>query len=73
MYDILSANQAAKVIGCTPQKVRERLKRKIWTFGVYIPKSKTGFKQNNYDISKKELAEFLRISEEELEKRLAEK
>ena len=71
MYDILSANQAAKVIGCTPQKVRERLKRKIWTFGVVIPANKTGHCQDSYEISKKQLASFLRITDDELEKRIS--
>ena len=71
MYDILSANQAAKVIGCNPQKVRERLKRGLWDFGEVIPASKSGLQQDSYEISKKQLANFLRITDKELEERIS--
>lgn len=70
MRDFLSADRAAKVIGCNPQKVRERLKRKIWDFGTVIPAEKAGCQTNGYDIHKKELARFLKITPEELEERL---
>lgn len=70
MRDILSAAQTARVIGCDPHKVRERLKCGIWTFGKYIPAEKTGKKQDCYEINAYSLAEWLRISMEELEKRL---
>ncbi len=40
MRDILNAVQTARVIGCDPHKVRERLKCGIWTFGEYIPAEK---------------------------------
>ncbi len=40
--DILSAREAAKILGCDPQAVRERIRLGIWTFGECIPKSKTG-------------------------------
>ena len=36
MQDILNSSQAARVIGCGPQKVRERIKRGIWTFGTIV-------------------------------------
>ena len=42
--EILSAKQAAKILGVSPQCVRERIKRGIWTFGEMIPKEKTGNK-----------------------------
>ena len=34
--DILNASQTAKVIGCSAQRVRERLKRGIWDFGTVV-------------------------------------
>lgn len=40
--EMMSAQAAAKILGCSPQAVRERIKRGIWKFGEYIPKSKTG-------------------------------
>lgn len=39
--EIMSASAAAKVLGCSDQAVRERIKAGIWKFGEYIPKSKT--------------------------------
>lgn len=70
MRDILSSTQAAKVIGCAPQKVRERLKIKRWTFGVWIPKKETGHKKDDYEVNKYQLADFLGISVEEVDRRL---
>ena len=70
MKPILSASEAAVVIGCTPQKVWERLKRNIWTFGRVIPKAKTGQTQNSYEIIARDLAKYLSITDGELEERL---
>ena len=33
MKEILTAAEAAREIGCTPQKVRERMKRGLWDLG----------------------------------------
>ena len=71
MYDILNAAQTARVIGCGPQKVRERIKRGIWTFGVAIPPKQSGNTENSYEINKVALAEWLRISVEEVDRRVA--
>lgn len=70
MKEILSAVQTARVIGCDPKKVRERLKNGIWTFGEYIPAERTGKKQDCYEVNAYGLAEWLRISTGELERRL---
>ena len=71
MSELLSANQAAKVIGCSPQKVRERLKRRIWTFGRHISKKDLGNEyKDEYNISINKLADFLGISREDVIKRL---
>lgn len=40
--EIMSASQAAAILGCSAQMVRERIKRGIWKFGEHIPKSKSG-------------------------------
>jgi len=57
---IISAKQAAEMIGCDPQKVREHLKRGIWTFGIYVPKSKTGKAKNEYLINRAALERYLK-------------
>ena len=68
--DILNAKQAAKVIGCTPQKVRVRLKRNIWTFGTVISAKDSGNKMDAYEINKGSLSRFLGIDREEIDRRL---
>ena len=60
---LLSAQEAAKIIGCSPQMVRERIKRGIWTFGEVIPKSKSGNAQNSYLINRQKLMRYLCIEE----------
>lgn len=40
--NMISASEAARILGCSPQMVRERIKRGIWKFGEYIPKEKSG-------------------------------
>lgn len=71
MYDILNAAQTARAIGCGQQRVRERIKRGIWTFGVAIPPKQSGNIANSYEINKVALAEWLRISVEEVDRRVA--
>lgn len=72
MRDILTANQAAKVIGCDSQKIRIRLERNIWKFGRVISVKETGNKQKAYEINKRDLAGFLKIDLDEVERRLSE-
>ena len=55
MKDILSANQTARIIGCAPQMVRERIKRGIWTFGTVVTAKEAGNTQNSYEINKRAL------------------
>lgn len=69
MIDILSAAQTAKIIGCSAQKVREKIKRKKWP-GEYIPKKESGCKLDRYEINIQELSDFLKITREEAERRL---
>lgn len=68
MKQILNACQAARIIGCSPQMVRERIKRGIWTFGKYIPKEKTGRKNDTYEIILNDLYKYLSITEKQQER-----
>ncbi len=71
MKDILTANQTARVIGCGPQRVRERIKRGVWTFGSVVTRKESGNAQKNtYEINKHKLADFLGIPVEEVDRRL---
>lgn len=70
MRDVLNAVQAAKVIGCGPQKVRERIKRGIWTWGTVVTAKEAGNLNNGYEVNLQELADWLHISREEVERRL---
>lgn len=72
MQCIINSTQAAKIIGCSAQRVRERIKRGVWTFGsVVTPKQAGRGIQNCYEINVQKLANYLCISVEELERRLA--
>lgn len=43
--------EAAKLLGCSKQKVREHIRRGIWKdFAYCIPKSKTGKKNDEFII-----------------------
>lgn len=58
--EILTAAEAAREIGCTPQKVRERMKRRLWDLGEVIPRAKLGNKEKNeYNIHRHKLERFL--------------
>lgn len=59
MKEILSAEEAAREIGCPAQKVRIRMQRKLWDLGIAIPPSKNGSKEWQYDVKRKKLEEFL--------------
>ncbi len=69
MREILNASETARVIGCAPQMVRERIKRGIWTFGSVVTAKQSGNMQNAYEINKRDLAAWLKISVEEVEKK----
>ena len=67
MAELLSASQAAAVIGCGPQMVRERMKRGIWSFGTVVTAKQSGNIKNTYEIHKRDFAKWLGISLDELE------
>ena len=70
MREILSAAQTARVIGCAPQMVRERIKRGIWTFGSVVTAKQSGNLQCSYEVKKRDLADWLGISVDEVERRV---
>ena len=71
MQVILTANQTARVIGCGPQRVRERIKRGIWSFGSVVTRKESGnVQKNTYEINKYKLADWLGIPAEEVDRRL---
>ncbi len=58
--EIFNAVEAAREIGCTAQKVRERMKRKLWDLGEVIPKEALGNgEKNEYNIFRYKLERFL--------------
>ena len=71
MSDILTASQTARVIGCSAQRVRERLKRGIWDFGTVVKAKQSGKTQDSYEVNKYKLAKFLEITVEEIDRRLS--
>lgn len=59
MKDILTAAEAAQIIGCSEQRVRIRMQRKLWDLGNAIPPSKTGKKGWTYEVYRKKLENFI--------------
>lgn len=72
MRDVLSAAQAAIVLGCAPQRVREMVRIGEWP-GEIIPKHKTGKSCDTFLINIYKLGQKFGISQEEIQRRLAEK
>lgn len=60
MREIISASEAARILNCRPQKVRERIKAGRWTFGKAIPSSKPGG-QMTYDIYVRRMYQFFKM------------
>lgn len=60
MSAIVSAEEAARRIGCRPQLVRERLKKGLWDIGKAFSPEQTGKKTWTYEINEAKLERFLR-------------
>ena len=60
MKEILTAAEAAREIGCTPQKVRERMKRGLWDLGEVIDKDRLGrVEKSECNIHRHKLEKFI--------------
>lgn len=57
--EVISAREAAQILGVAPEKVRQRIKLGIWKFGERIPKEKTGNKQDTYCVYARKLYEHI--------------
>ena len=60
MKKVLNAAQAAALLGCPAQMVRERLKRGVWRFGRAYSPEETGLKQWTYEVYADQLNDFIR-------------
>ena len=66
---LTDATSVARIIGCTPQQLRHNARENIWTFVRVVPPEK-GKTQNRYYTVATELAKYLGITMEEMERRL---
>ncbi|WP_418750613.1 hypothetical protein [Frisingicoccus sp.] len=53
--ETLTVPEAAAILGCTPQAVRERIRRGVWKFGECLPKAKTGNSCDTFVIYRRKL------------------
>lgn len=61
MKEILSAPEAARILGIQPKVIRFNLEKGIWKFGVVIPPKVTGKKENTYHVYARQMCEFFGI------------
>ncbi len=71
MPEIINAMGIARIIQCSPVKVRHRMRTGEWKFGRVIRPSGGGT-QYKYEASIGEVAKYIDIPREEAEKRLRE-
>lgn len=50
MKDILKPPEVARILGCSPQAVREHIRRGIWDFGECVPKKKRNKTTDEFNI-----------------------
>ena len=65
--ETLKTAEIARITGCSVNEVRYRMRHNIWTFGVV---RKTGAVKKHYEATISEVAEFFRLSREEVIGRL---
>ena len=58
----VSVMEAARQIGCSPNKVREKMKRGRWKLGIVEPPEKGGRPTYEYFIYQHLIDEFLKVS-----------
>lgn len=71
MKEIFSVPEVSRMMGWGKQKIRERIKNGIWTFGDRIPKELTGNKRgDDYDIYRAKLEKHIgrKLTEEDFAK-----
>lgn len=70
MKDILKPPVVARILGVSPQCVRENIRRKIWTFGECIPKEKNHKKTDRFYIYRTKFEAYIGrpLTEEDLKK-----
>ena len=69
MKEILSAPEAAKILGVPVAVMRFNLQKGIWKFGEVIPPKITGKKENTYRVYARRMCEHFSIPfQEEVEK-----
>lgn len=59
MREIMSASAAAKIIGCSPQMVREQMRRGNWDLGDVITKKQTGLSNDRFIVFRWKLEKLL--------------
>lgn len=53
--ETMSAAEAARILGCSPEAVRQRIRLGIWKFGECIPGKKTGRKSDSFIVYRRKL------------------
>ena len=57
-HELMTASEAARLLGCSPEKVRQHIRAGVWKFGVCIPKQKGG-KKDSFIIYRRQLMKTL--------------
>lgn len=61
MKEILTAPEAARLLGIEPKVMRFNLEKGIWKFGKVVPPGITGKKSNTYMVYARQMCEFFNI------------
>lgn len=69
MKEILSAPEAARLIGVQVAVMRFNLQKGIWKFGEVIPPKITGKKENTYRVHARKMCEYFGIPFEKEERK----
>lgn len=61
---------AARILGCRPQKVRERMRLGLWDLGEIIPGKKIGKKSDEFNIYRTKFEKHIgrKLTDEDFEK-----
>lgn len=61
MRETMTVKETAERLGCSPQAVREHIRRGIWKFGEVIPASRTGKKCDRFIIYRRKFNKHVGI------------